>query len=323
MKYEISVIVPVYNASLYLKDTINSLINQTIFDKIEVILIDDGSSDKSGEICEHYAEQYCNLKVIHQKNMGVSAARNTGLIYVTGKYVTFMDSDDIIENDLYEKELNAITSNNYDILITDFVKKHPDGTKKKYRKSFTKEWNNSQHAIIDFFKGIIGGQVVDKLFLYDKIKHIKFSTKYKIGEDMLFTYKAILKSSKILMDTNISGYQYIVRKSSAMTGKFTEKHLEPIKISQEMYNDYQQNDILVRYAKAHLIHESCKVLEYIYRHKSEKKFQIEVKKIKNFISSYSIIEAYQCLIRKQFFGFLLMRFSPRLYLLVHKIMHIG
>lgn len=323
MKYEISIIVPVYNASFYLEDAINSLINQTIFDKIEVIFVNDGSSDNSGDICGYYANKYNNFKVIHQKNMGVSAARNTGLSHVEGKYVTFMDSDDIIENDLYEKELKAITSGNYDILIIDFLKEHQDGTIKKYRTNFKKEWNDSQNAIIDYFKGIIGGQVVDKLFLYDKVKDIKFSTKYKIGEDMLFTYKAILKSNNIIMDTNISGYKYIIRNSSAMTGQFTKKYLDPIKISKEMYDDYKDNNMLENYAKAHLIHESCKVLEYIYIHKAEKEYYEYVKKIKKFIYKYKILEAYKYLIKKQFFGFLLIRFSPRLYLLVHKIMHIG
>lgn len=323
MKYEISIIVPVYNSSLYLKDTINSLIKQTIFEKIEVIFVNDGSSDNSGDICEDYTNKYNNFKVIHQKNMGVSAARNTGLSHVEGKYVTFMDSDDIIENDLYEKELKSITSGNYDILIIDFLKEHQDGMIKKYRTNFKKEWNDSQNAIIDFFKGIIGGQVVDKLFLYDRVKDIKFSTKYKIGEDMLFTYKSILKSSNIIMDTNISGYKYIIRNSSAMTGQFAKKYLDPIKISKEIYEDCKHNNMLEKYAKAHLVHESCKVLEYIYRHKAEKDFCEYVRKIKKFISKYNILEAYNCLIKKQFFGFLLIRFSPRVYLLVHKIMHIG
>lgn len=323
MNYEITVIMPIFNASLYLEESLKSLINQTIFEHLEVILINDGSTDDSEKICKSYCEKYSNIILINQENSGVSTARNEGLSRGTGKYVTFMDADDVIKCDLYENELKAIKSNNYDLLIIDFEKKHIDGTIKKYRKNYIKEWECSQDAIKDFLNGTIGGQVVDKLFLYDNVRNLKFSSDYKIGEDMLFTYFAVKKSKRILMDTNLCGYQYVVRKSSAMTGEFSEKYLDPIKVSEEICEDCKENEEIRKYAEAHLIHETCKVVEYIYRHNVQDNCKKLLKDLIKKIHLFKICDAFKYLVRKQFCGYLLIKISPKLYLLFHKMMHIG
>lgn len=323
MNYKITVIMPIYNAELYLEESLKSLINQTIFEDLEIILVNDGSTDNSKRICEYYSEKYKNIILINQENLGVSAARNTGILNGTGKYVTFMDSDDVVECDLYEKELKEIVSNDYDLLIIDFEKKHSDGIVKKYRSKYTKKWLNSKDAIIDFLKGAIGGQVVDKLFLYKNVKDLKFSTKFKIGEDMLFTYYAIKKSKKIFMNTNLYGYQYVVRESSAMTGEFTEKYMDPIKVSEEILDDCKKDKELSKYAEAHLIHETCKVVEYIYRHGAQDEREQLVKELRKKINMFEINDAIKYLVKKQFCGYLLIRISPKIYLFFHKLMHIG
>ena len=95
-KYKVSIVMAVYNVEPYLRDAIDSVIKQTIgFEHIQLILVNDGSSDDSGLICDEYAEKYSNnIQVIHKENAGVSSARNEGLKYVQGQYVNFMDSDD-------------------------------------------------------------------------------------------------------------------------------------------------------------------------------------------------------------------------------------
>lgn len=322
-KKQLSVIIPVYNSELYLKSTLDSIVNQTVFNELEIILINDGSIDQSQYICQEYCNRYDNIFLYNQENLGVSQARNNGLKKVTSQYVTFLDSDDYIANNLYEQELEEIKNKNPDVLIVDFEKKHEDGTIKKYRKSFIKEWNINQDCMCDFFKGLIGGQVVDKVFRTDIIRDINFSDKYKIGEDMMFTFLALSKASKVYMNTNICGYQYVVRNSSAMTGKFSEKYFDPIDITAEMVNEYSEDSIIYKYAYAHYIHELCKVVEYVYRHDAQKEYKEKVLQIVNQIKKYSLFDAYRYLIKKQFLGFLLIRFSPRLYLFFHKIMHIG
>ena len=97
----ISVILPVYNVQQYLEKCIESVVNQT-YKNLEIILIDDGSTDMSGKICDEFAEKDGRIKVIHSKNGGVSAARNIGLDIATGEYIGFVDSDDWIESQMYE-----------------------------------------------------------------------------------------------------------------------------------------------------------------------------------------------------------------------------
>ena len=98
----ISVIVPVYKTEKFLSDCIKSILNQTYHD-LEVILVNDGSPDSSGQICEEYAKKDSRIKVIHQENAGVASARNTGLNLAAGEYITFVDSDDYICPQMYEE----------------------------------------------------------------------------------------------------------------------------------------------------------------------------------------------------------------------------
>ena len=114
--YLISIIVPVYNVESYLKKCLESIINQT-YKNIEIILIDDGSTDSSGKICDDYANKDKRIKVIHKQNGGVSDARNTALDICRGDYIGFIDSDDYIELDMYETLLKFLLNNNLDVAM--------------------------------------------------------------------------------------------------------------------------------------------------------------------------------------------------------------
>ena len=123
----ISIIVPVFNVEKYLRQCLDSVLWQT-YQNLEIILVDDGSNDKSGEICDEYAEKYSNVFVIHKKNAGLGMARNTGLEHITGKYVTFVDSDDWLSSDLLEVLYNNLISNNVDFCKSGFQRVKNDGT---------------------------------------------------------------------------------------------------------------------------------------------------------------------------------------------------
>ena len=110
----ITIIVPVYNVEKYIRECIDSLLNQT-YKNLEIILVDDGSKDKSGEICENYANADSRVKVIHKENEGLGFARNTGLTVAQGKFVTFIDSDDWLENDALQLLYGALKKENADI----------------------------------------------------------------------------------------------------------------------------------------------------------------------------------------------------------------
>ena len=113
---KISVIVPVYNVEKYLRKCIESILNQT-FREFELILVDDGSTDSSGKICDEYALKDSRIKVIHKENGGASSARNAGLDVAKGEYIGFVDSDDWIEMDMYGELYRLIKENNTDISV--------------------------------------------------------------------------------------------------------------------------------------------------------------------------------------------------------------
>ena len=124
---KVSIIVPVYNVEKYLRRCIDSILRQTLTD-IEVILVDDGSFDSSGKICEEYARKDSGLRVIHQKNAGVAVARNTGLDIASGDYIAFVDSDDYIEPNMYQSMMQVANQYDCDVVLCDCVKEHGNQT---------------------------------------------------------------------------------------------------------------------------------------------------------------------------------------------------
>ena len=123
---KISVIVPVYKAEKFLATCIESILNQT-YGNLEIILVDDGSPDSCGKICEKYALSDSRVKVVHQKNAGVAAARNVGLDLAEGDYGTFVDSDDYIQPQMYEKMIRCAEHNHCDLVMCDCIKVYSDG----------------------------------------------------------------------------------------------------------------------------------------------------------------------------------------------------
>lgn len=117
----VSIIIPIYNVEDYLRRCLESVVRQS-YSAIEVLLIDDGSTDRSGMICEQWAKQDVRFRVVHTENGGISQARNTGLSIATGKYVSFIDSDDFVAEDMLEKLYVALTENNADISICNFYR---------------------------------------------------------------------------------------------------------------------------------------------------------------------------------------------------------
>ena len=117
----ISIIVPVYNVEKYLNRCVESLVNQTLKD-IEIILVDDGSPDSSPDICDEWEKKDSRIKVVHKQNGGLSSARNAGLRIATGKYVGFVDSDDDVELDMYEKLYNKATQYDVDFIVSDYIR---------------------------------------------------------------------------------------------------------------------------------------------------------------------------------------------------------
>lgn len=194
---EISVIVPVYKVEPYLRKCVDSILAQTFTD-IELILIDDGSPDNCGAICDEYAAKDNRVVVIHQQNAGVSAARNAGLDIARGSYIGFVDSDDWIEPEMYETMLRTAKESNADVVICGAKYTDVEGT--GLTPAFLREciYHTSEELLKEIFgmPNRCGGGIWNKLFLTDAVSEVRFDVGVTMGEDWIYLYKAFLQCRK-------------------------------------------------------------------------------------------------------------------------------
>ena len=227
----ISIIVPAYNVNEYLCKSVDSLLCQS-YSNLEIILIDDGSTDSTGKLCDLYAIKDSRVKVIHQENQGVSSARNVALKVAKGDFVSFVDADDYVDATMYEVLVKNALKHNSDYVVTGFsIDKDISCSKSPVYKdqqevfSWTKE-----DAIVDLSSlksNFSGGLVCSKLIKTEIAKNVMFDHKLPLAEDQLFALNCILNSKKIIA---VAGkpYHYIFRKNSASRSTINEKKVEQI-----------------------------------------------------------------------------------------------
>jgi glycosyltransferase involved in cell wall biosynthesis len=189
-KNKVSVIIPVYNVELYLEQCLSSVINQT-YENLEILCVNDGSNDKSGEICERYTQKDARIKVFHKQNGGVSQAKNVGLQNATGKYVSFVDSDDWIEPDMVEILYKAAEEIKAGIVVCNYFKEtdgqiEPMSNRKKIPAGIISGTDMMLFALKrDYYMGFCG-YIWNKLFLRENIVNLWFDEDIDYGEDVLF-----------------------------------------------------------------------------------------------------------------------------------------
>lgn len=194
----ISVIIPVYNVELYIKRCIESVISQT-YKNLEIILIDDGSTDKSGKICDWYLKKDNRIKVVHQKNQGLSVARNTGLNMATGDWIAFLDSDDWIAIDMYEKLLFLAKSNDADISSCNTINVDENGSEleKKDYSDDIKIFNQKEMIAGLLDQKYVRFEVWNKLWRKTLISNVRFVAG-QVCEDVHFDRILFLKANKMV-----------------------------------------------------------------------------------------------------------------------------
>lgn len=215
---KISVIVPVYNVEKYLRRCIDSILAQTFTD-FELLLIDDGSKDQSGEICDDYAESDKRFVVIHQENHGVSKTRQKALDMVSTDYVAFIDPDDYIEKDYLEKLYNAADKTNADLVWCDYVEN-------RLNSDTVHPCDLSDKSRVGLLRGILDSKfsavLWNKLFRVSIIKdnNICFEASLKTAEDILFVSKFICHSSRFSYVNNAL-YNYNMSNENSAINKFS------------------------------------------------------------------------------------------------------
>lgn len=232
----ISIIVPVYNVDEYLEQCLSSLANQT-YKNLEIILIDDGSTDKSALICDKWVNKDTRFKVFHIPNAGVSNARNFGLAKANGDYIGFVDSDDWINDDMYENMLLEMLKSQSDICCGGYVKEYIDhqSISLENYKSCVCTRNEALELIFSCDVPKHATWVLcDKLFRKEFVTNIKFDNKIVNGEDMLFLWQ-VMKNVKKFSLLPLYGYHYRMRSNSMVHTTMTKAHLTVIEAFRKVW----------------------------------------------------------------------------------------
>ncbi len=210
--YLISVIVPIFNVEEYISKCLDSIINNT-YNNLQIIVIDDGSTDRSSLIVDEYAKRDKRISVIHQKNQGVSIARNVGLSLATGDYICFIDSDDIVSERYFEFLLKAHIQFNADITICNYIRiTNLDKDPPFNDSSLTARQGTLEEVINDRNKRLyIWGRIFTSSFIYGE----KYIPDIKFGEDYLYNLSLYAKRPRVCIIEN-SLYAYVMRSTSAV-----------------------------------------------------------------------------------------------------------
>lgn len=239
----ISVIVPVYNVEKYLPQCISSILNQTI-QNLEIILVDDGSLDNSGKICDDFSKNDNRIIVVHKENGGLSSARNAGLKIANGNYIGFVDSDDWLDENMYETLLKLINDTNADISYCNFFRTANGNEKISPINNEIIESFNNIEGLNNFYTDLYQPTVVawNKLYAKKLFDNVIYPVG-KIHEDEGTTYKLFCKANKITY-SNRPLYYYRITPNSITTSKFNVKRLdiielydEKIKFIKNLHND--------------------------------------------------------------------------------------
>lgn len=233
----VSVVIPVYNSEKYLNTCINSVLSQT-WENIELILVDDGSKDSSGQICDSFAKLDSRVKVIHKQNGGVSAARNSAFKLVSGEFLAFVDSDDYIEKDCFEKLIPNFYDKSVDAVFFGWFQEK--NTCLKFPKTNKTYKVTSSEAVknINNFNGTgYCGYLCNKIY---RIKNdlIKFDVNTYICEDYIWNLKMLKQCEKVVL-VGEAFYHYIQRDSSA--SRFSSKQMSEIQSRLEILSITQEN----------------------------------------------------------------------------------
>lgn len=215
---KVSIIIPVYNVEKYIGECLDSIVKQT-YRNLEIILVDDGSPDNSGSVCDKYADKDERVRVIHKKNAGVSEARNSGLEIATGDYIAFADPDDWLEKDMIEKMVRALEYTDADASFCRFHTEILSDEALKYCSPVEEKTGDSNNAIWHMFETLAYGVMVwNKLFKREIIygldnSFIKFDKNLKVGEDEIWLIEVVQNAKKVAY-INDELYYWRVREES-------------------------------------------------------------------------------------------------------------
>ena len=231
---QLSFIIPVYNVEAYLIECVESIISQ-IEDNCEVILVNDGSTDNSGKICDEYALNYAFINVIHKENGGLSSARNAGLKCAKGEYIAFIDSDDRIASNSVKQILKQINENGFDVCFMQGIKFYPGGEQEDLGDGIHRAEIESRNAaeVLAFLSGRskYSGSACTKIFKHSFLKendlHFPYDRRY--SEDLGFIFDCLLGAEKFDC-LDVPYYEYRQNRQGSITNTFSLKKFNDLSL---------------------------------------------------------------------------------------------
>lgn len=235
MRPKVSIIVPMYGVEQYVEKCIDSLLSQTL-QEIEIILVDDGSPDRSGEIADEYAKKDSRIKVVHQKNAGLGPARNSGIRVATGEYIGFVDSDDWANHEMFGRLYKAAVENDADIVVSGHCDITNGTITKTKRHPLAGQTLHSSEKIMEIRKNLYGHKLNDDVVeafpmsvwiaIYRKELLIKHKLEFQeiLSEDIIFNLSAY-RFAKVITFTGDTDYCYRKDEQPSITQTFSENKL--------------------------------------------------------------------------------------------------
>ncbi|WP_051656613.1 glycosyltransferase family 2 protein [Butyrivibrio sp. AE3004] len=229
---KVSIVVPIYNGEKYIDNCIKNLLMQT-YSNLEIVLVDDGSTDKTAELCDSYLEKDSRIKVIHQENGGLSAARNSGTEMATGSYLVYVDVDDDIMPSLVEDNVKLAMDNDADVVFYSFWYHNLDTnvrTENEYKGFFS---GNNNSFFYDKLSDTIDHEIFNapwnKLYKTSFLRknNLRFLPEYPIYEDIIFASKILQFAKKIVVNPN-KYYVYYLRSSGSLLTKYVDGYYDSV-----------------------------------------------------------------------------------------------
>lgn len=285
----ISIIIPVYNVEEYLSVCLDSVLSQT-YKHIEIIVINDGSTDNSGNICDEYAKKDIRIKVFHQSNKGLAAARNIGLSHAQGKYIGFVDPDDLIAPDMYHSLYNEITNNQADIAICDMYIMIDNNVYSTKKRTGTIELLTNKEALLDLLiENKIQTSACDKLYKKDILQTDPF-LKGSVYEDLRFMPDIFIKCKKIVYINSPYYYYRCFRNGSICNSLSTKNLTDLFEASIFRNNRIKETDpnLVELVCRSQIVYDTLIYRNLAHRIKSDPKAKELALKIQKDIKQYTL-----------------------------------
>lgn len=322
MQSLISVIVPVYNVEKYLNRCVESIVNQT-YENLEIILVDDGSTDNCPEICEEWAEKDNRIKVVHKQNGGLSSARNAGMDIMHGEYVLFIDSDDYIDLKMAEEMYKKISKDDYDVCLC-----NSNSVDNDYNIIYTSQNKSVIFEGKDIIYNFLSAAVFDSFSVCDKMykvsvlknNNLRFDETIKWGEDYPFNYHCFKVINKLISVEN-AYYYYLISREGSITYNVTYGSVnrwKNIKMVLEAEKDNSVNyEIVLKKYASELLCILRELLRDGNRELIKENYKTIIDEIKKYYAEFIKLNNLN---RKVKFSIMLINVSPNAFKFLYKFL---